>query len=137
MKSSRGFTLIELIVAIAVGSFLIAGIVLFTQQQTSDGIRVKDYLAVLHLAKMKLAETNNMAYASLATGSVVLPDEASFPGFDIQRTVSDVATATVGGQTIRLRQYSVNIDYAGGAFTNPLVRLVTYRQSQTTFGDGV
>lgn len=136
MRKNRGFTLIEMIVTITVASFLIAGIVLFTRQLTHNGIRVKDYLTALYLAKLKLAEANNASFASLDPGVVTLDDEASFPGFDIQRTVSDVSTATVGGQSISLRQVRIDVDNAGGSSASPLVRLVTYRQSQTTFGDG-
>ena len=133
MKKNSGFTLIEFVMIIAIGSFLVAGIVLFTRQQIVNGVNMRDFLIASNLAKLKMAEMNNTTYASLPAGTTTLPAEPSFSGFAVQRVISTIATSG----TITLRQINVLVDYTGGSFSNPLVQLITYRQSSTTFGDGV
>lgn len=133
-QSHKGFTLIEFIIMIAVGSFLVSGLVLFTFQQTKNGTQMRDFFVALDLARLKMAEMNNTAYASLPVGTTTLADDPSFPGFDIQRVITLVNTGAPNPVT--LRQINIKIDYAGGTFSSPLVQLSTYRQSNTTFGDG-
>src|SRR3989338_312905 len=106
---SKGFSLIEFIVMIAVGSFLVSGIVLFTLQQTKNGTQMRDFLVALDLARLKMAEMNNTAYASLPVGTTALADDPSFPGFDIQRAVSLVNTGAPNSVTIR--RIDIRIDY--------------------------
>ena len=134
-KNNQGFSLIEFIVMIAVGSFLVSGLVLFTRQQAVNGTQMRDFLVALDLARVKMAEMNNTAYASLTVGTTTLADDASFPGFDIQRVITLVNTGAPNPVTIR--QIDIKIDYAGGTFSNPLIKLSAYRQSNTTFGDGI
>ena len=132
--NNKAFSLIELIVMIAVGSFLVSGLVLFTNQQMKNGVQMRDFLVALDLARLKIAESNNTAYASLPVGTTSLADDPSFSGFDLQRVISLVNTGAPNPVTIR--QIDISVDYAGGTFLNPLVKLTTYRQSNTTFGDG-
>ena len=130
MKKKQGFTLIEFIVIIAVGSFLVVGIVLFTRQQIINTVKMQDFLIASNLARLKMAVMNNTAYPSV--GTTAPSTEASFPGFIFRQAVTDVAAS--GGSS--LRQIQIDVDYSGGSFDNPIVRLITYRQSNTTFGDG-
>lgn len=130
-KGDKGFTLIEFVMIIAVGSFLVAGIVLFTRQQIVGGVKMRDFLIASNLAKLKMAQMNNTVYP--ATGTTTPSAEASFPGFIFRQVVTNVATS--GASSVR--QIQIDVDYSGGSFANPLVRLMTYRQSNTTFGDGV
>src|SRR3990167_3690659 len=131
MRKPNGFTLIEFVMIIAVGSFLVAGIVLFTRQQIVNGVKMRDFLIASNLAELKMAQMNNTAYP--ATGTTTPSAEASFPGFIFQQVVTSVATS--GGSSVR--QIQMDVDYSGSSFTSPLVRLITYRQSNTPFGDGV
>ncbi len=132
IKTQKGFTLIEFVMMIAISSFLVAGIVLFTRQQMVNGLQMRDFLVASNLARLKMAQMNNTAYSSLPVGTTTLPVEPSFPGFAAQRVISAVATSGPSS----LRQIKILLDYNGGAFSSPLVQLITYRQSNTTFGDG-
>lgn len=132
LKNQRGFTLIEFIVVIAVGSFLVAGIVLFSRQQIETVTSLRDMQIALNLAKLKMAEMNNTAYASLPVGTTTLASDSTFPGFMFQRVITSVATSG----TNSLRQIDINVALTTGSFASPLVKLTTYRESDTTFGDG-
>ncbi len=130
MKKNGGFTLIEFIMIIVVSSFLVTGIVLFTRQQIVNGVKMRDFLIASNLAKLKMAEMNNKVYPT--PGTTTPSSEASFPGFIFRQVATNAATS--GGSS--LCQIQTDVDYSGGSFANPLVRLITYRQSNTTFGDG-
>ena len=130
MKNQSGFTLIESVMMIAIGSFLVSGIVLFTRQQTLNAMTMRDFLMASNLARLKMAQMNNTAYP--AVGTTAPAAEGSFPGFIFQQVVTGVATSGLSS----VRQVEIRVDKSGGSFTNPLVSLITYRQSDTTFGDG-
>lgn len=126
-------TLIELVLVIAVGSIAVFGIVMFSREQVERGAQARDLVIAANLAELKMAEMNNLPYASLPVGTVTLPVDPSFPGYQMQRIVTNVATS--GG--VSVRQIDVRVTRTGGSFAQPLARLLTYRQSVTTFGDGV
>ncbi len=132
---ARGFTIVELILVVAVGSLLVLGITLFTAQQVSNGSQMRDFLEALDLARLKMAEMNNTTYASLPVGTTTLTGEPSFPGLALQRVVTLVNTGAPNPVT--LRRIDIKVDHTGGTFANPLIQLTTYRESNTTFGDGV
>ena len=132
VRLAEGFTLIEFVMMIAISSFLIVGIVLFTRKQVVTGIRMRDFLVANNLAKLKMTQMNNTAFSLLPVSTTTLPVESSFPGFAAQRVISTVSTSG----TSSLRQINILVDYSGGSFSSPLVKLITYRQSNTTFGDG-
>ena len=132
MRKSRGMTLIELVMIIAIGSALVTGIVTFTQQQSVNGTRMRDYLIALNLARIKMAIQNNTAYASLPAAGT-LPAEASLTGFISQIRYGTIITSGV----YNLKPVFIDTDYVGGSFANPIVTLVTYREDHVTFGDGI
>ena len=132
---SKGMTLIELIMIIAIGSALVGGVVLFTHQLVRSGTQTRDYLIAMDLGEQKMAEMNNAAFVTLPPGTTNFL-EASFPGFGIRRVITDETSSAVGGFTITLRRIEMLVDYAGGTFANPLVRLITFRHSHTSFGNG-
>ncbi len=133
---SRGFTLIELIMIIVIGAVLTIGIVKFTHQQIKDSTKMRDYLTALNLARLKMSIVNNTDYASMvASTSTTLPAEASFPGFITQRVVSAETTGAPNG--VKYKRIDIKVDYTGGTFTNPIIWLITYRESNITFGDGI
>ena len=129
---SRGMTLIELVMIIAVGSALLVGVIKFTQQQILNGSRMRDYLIAANLAKLKMAVQNNTAYASLPAAGT-LPAEASLGGFISQIRYGTIITSGVDN----LKPVFIDVDYTGGSFANPVVTLVSYREDHVTFGDGV
>ncbi len=126
-------TLIELVLVIAVGSVLVLGLVMFSREQVERGVQARDLVIAANLVELKMAQMNNTAFASIPTGNVTLASEASFPGFQIQRRVSNVTSR--GGFTLRL--VDIRVRRVGGSFNQPLARALTYRQSAVTFGDGV
>lgn len=135
-KARDGFTLVELIMIITIGSVLTIGIVKYTAQQVANGTQMRDYLIALNLAQLEMAQMNNTAYSTLpVSNTATLAQEASFPGFDIQRIVSAETTGSPNG--VKYKRIDFKIDYHGGSFTNPLVWLVTYREDHITFGDGI
>ena len=129
MRIQRGFTLIEFVMMIAVSSFLIVGIVLFTRQQVINGVRMRDFVIANNLAKLKMAQMNNTSISLLPIGTTIFPaPEPSFPNFDVERVVSGISSS--------LRQIKILVDYRGRNFSSPLIQLITYRHVNTTFGDG-
>lgn len=131
LTRAGGFTLIELIVTIAVGGFLVAGIVLLTRQQVMAGVQSRDHLTAVQLAKRRMAEVSNLPDASLAT-STSSPYDSALPGFQCRTTVTNELTSG----TVILRQILVEVDRASGSFEAPLASLRTYRVNVVTFGDG-
>ena len=133
MKSVRGVTLIELILIIAIGAVLTVGLVKFGTQMVRQGILARDTVIAYNLARLKMAETEVADFSTLTLGNTALADEASFPAYDIRRTCSNVAS--VAGP-ITLRRVDILIDYAGGNFSRPLARVITYRHNLVRFGNG-
>ncbi len=132
MKNSRGVTLVELIMTITIAAFLLGGIVLFSSQQMTSTARVRDQLIALYLGQKAMAQINNTAYTSLPVGTTTLTGDPLFTGFQTRRVI----TAVSGGGTVTLRKIELRVARAGGSFAQALVSLTTYRQSNTTFGNG-
>ena len=122
-----------IIVAAAV---LVIGVVKFTHQQIKNSTKMRDYLIALNLARLQMARTNNIDYATLtASTNTTLPQEANFLGFDVRRAVGAETTGAPNG--VKIKEVDIIVDYVGGDFTtSPLIKLVTYRENNVTFGDG-
>lgn len=137
-RGARGFTMVELILTVAIGSVLVSGIVLFTRTQFEQSVRSTDLLTAINLARLRMADLDRQSYASLpASGSTT--DYAADPviaGFRTRLVVALVEGAGAGGNRRELKRLEVLVDYAGGDFTPPLARLITYRQNGTSFGNG-
>ena len=133
-RKSRGMTLIELVIIIGLGAVLTLGIVKFTFQQINTGVKMRDYLTALNLARLKMALANNTDYTTLGAATTTLAQEASFTGFDVQRIVGSEVTGAPYG--VKIKKIDIKVDYVGGSFANPLVWLTTYREDHVTFGDG-
>jgi prepilin-type N-terminal cleavage/methylation domain-containing protein len=138
MKNTRGFTMVELILTVAIGSVLVLGIVLFTRTQFEQSIRSSDLLTAMNLARLKMADLDRQTYASIpASGSTTnYGADAVIPGFIVRLNVTLVETGGAGVALRQLKQLEILVDYAGGDFVPPLARLITYRQSGTSFGNG-
>lgn len=132
MKNSCGITLVELVMTIAIAGFLLGGITLFSSQQVTSTARMRDQLIALYLGQKAMTEINNTAYVSLPVGTTTLAGDPLFTGFQTQRIISAVS----GAGAVTLRQIELRVAPAGGSFAQALVSLITYRQSNTTFGNG-
>lgn len=127
-------TLVELITILAVGSILIVGLVLFVRSQVENSVRMRDFQIGVNLARLKMADANNIPPASLAAGTYDYPGEPSFPGFKVQRKIALVTQTTMpGGVVDTLWRIDMLVDYVSGDFSKPLVGLITYRQNHATF----
>jgi prepilin-type N-terminal cleavage/methylation domain-containing protein len=137
-KGARGFTMVELIMTIAIGSVLVLGIVLFTRTQFEQSVRSSDLLTAMNLARLKMADLDRQAYASIpATGSTTnYAADPVIPGFIVRLNVTLVESAGAGANLRELKQLELLVDYVGGDFVPPLARLITYRQNGTSFGNG-
>lgn len=130
-KVPRGFTLIELTITIAVSSIMVVGMVQAMQQQVVVSVETRDYLVAMNIARMKMGEIRAGSYPSV--GTATLAAESAFPGYMSQRVVTDVVSS--GGLSVR--QVQVDVARSGGSFSSPIVSLITYLTSVTTFGDGL
>ena len=122
----RGFSLIELVIMIAVSSALFVGMGRAVQSQLKTATDNRDYLIALHLAKQQMARMNEAAYP--AVGTTAPASDAAFPNF----TFSQVVSAVVTSGTSSIRQ--IQMDVLKGSAV--LVRLYTYRSNIITFGNG-
>ncbi len=137
MKKIRGFTLIEMVLMIAIGSVLIGGIVLFTFQLSRNTMDIKDMMIATYLAKRQVVHIQRWAYDDINNVSPG-PDEAPFTGYWYQRKVSEIASVAAPFGTFGLKKIEVLIARAPGDFDqNILVRIITYRQRYVEFGDGL
>ena len=122
----RGFSLIELVIMIAVSSALFVGMGRAVQSQIDTATDNRDYLIALHLAKRQMAIMNEAAYP--AVGTTTPASDADFPSFTFYQVVTSVATS--GTNSIR----QIQMDVLRGSTV--LVRLYTYRSNIITFGNG-
>ncbi len=127
----RGFTLIELILMIAVGSILLLGISSAAQLQVKATTDNRDFLIALHLAKRQMAIMNKGAYPAVASEAALTAD-AAFPDFIPTREVVSVDTS--GSFSLR----EIRIRIRKGSSSGPvLITLYTYRSDLLTFGNGI
>jgi type II secretory pathway pseudopilin PulG len=125
-RGRSGWTLIELVIMIAVGSILLVSFSRAAQSQVEASIRIRDSFVALHLAKRQMAAMNNLAYASVVNGST---SDADFPNFTIATT-----------QSVILTNAAANVKQVTIAVSTPahgtLVQLITYRLDVLTYGNG-
>ena len=127
----RGLSLIELTITIAITSVLIYGITTSVRGFIRSVEHVRNTYVAMNLARLKMVEVRAGTYPG--TGTTTLASEASFPGYAMQRVVTNVASS--GGRSVRRVQINVANSTAG--FSTPLVRLESYVTSVASFGDGV
>lgn len=123
-----GWTLIEIILMIAVGSILAIGATRAMQSQMSAVIQFRNYMVALHLAKRQMAILNNTAYASLTTASAA---DATFTSFTVATTVTTPYTSAAPAANVKKVVVEVSTPEDG-----ILVQLNTYRTDVVSFGNG-
>lgn len=161
-RDFRGFTMIEMIMLVAIGAFVVGGIVAFTRNVAENTIATKDRLAALDLAQRQMETELNAYYGTVyaADGSCgAAPENHPFNlrvdvdgvddtdtthgGFLVRRTVTETVTKTPAMEDfsqpigtdpldpvcIGLKKIDILVDYAGGTFANPLVKLTAYSEN--------
>ena len=131
MKKRAGFTLVEMVMMIAVGGILAMGITRAAQSQIRSAMTNKEFQVALNLAKRQMAIMNNGALPAVVA-ETSLGADATFADMFITQQVVSVA---VSGSN-NIRQIIVRVR-KGSASGTVLITLYTYRTDLVTFGNGV
>lgn len=136
----RGMTMIEVIMMIAIGSFIVSGIVLFSRQLSMNALEMQNRIMATDTARLDAEAVTRSAYNSVVSSTTTIN------GFSVRRTVgtaamfdqqalddNDLATGTVDPGWVmvrsRLKQITIEVDEAGGDFSSPLAQILTFKQS--------
>lgn len=127
----RGFTLVELIITIAIGAVLLTSIGLAAQVHFSTLVQNRDFLVAYNLGRRQMAIMMNEPYPAVMTETAQTADP-DFPDFIPTQEVTTVDTS--GSDS--LRHICVRIRH--GSSSGPiLVEVHAYRSNILSFGDGV
>ena len=129
MKKYRGFTLVELVIIIAMASALMVGISTALNTQMQRFTQMRRYYQALNLAKARIATFNNLTIASLPANGTIDYSDTSFSGF----TIRQVTTTPYSSGSWFVRQIQVEVFTAK---EGDLVNLYTYRTNAAAMGDG-
>ncbi len=126
----RGFTLIELIIAILILSLFVAGMAMIMQEIAGDVLFSSDSVKALGIARLEMSKVNNLSFSdsSLANGYDVTTSDYEDTGYDLNRRVSYVPDTSNN-----LKEVVISVYPAGTA--DILSRLVTYA-ADVDFGAG-
>jgi len=127
MRAKRGFTLIEIIMAIVLLGIISVILGLFVAQQVQAVARADDYTLAFNLARAEIEIVNNLSYANIT--DLTTPDYAGYTGYTMYRTVTFVFGGPVGES---LKQAVVQIRRTGGM--ENLATLTTYIANNVSFG---
>lgn len=131
LLGKAGFSLVEMVMMIAISSVLFIGLSRAVHAQLKSAILHRNYLIGLNLTKMQMGTMNNAAYPAIATTAPA--SDALFPNFVYSQTVSNVLTS--GANT--LNQILLDVTVGGSV----IVRVYTYRTNTVTgtqgFGNGI
>ena len=140
-RCMAGMTMIEVILLIAIGSFVVSGIVLFTRQMALNATQTRDRLAAMDVARVQMETVMRTAYNLLANADLTVND------FKVRQTVNPVSfgsielrednTLLAGNLTqpetltldLELSEVDILVDTPAGDFTSPILQLRTFRQS--------
>jgi len=126
----RAFTLVEIVITIAVVSVFVASMAFMFYQIVSGLVFSSDNIKVLNLARLEMSKVNNLSYAdaTLADGYNNTTTNYENSAYDLNRTVN-IVTGT-GNDIKRV----IVTAYPTGT-TEQLVRLATYA-ADVNFGSG-
>ena len=136
-SGSKGYTLVEFIAILGVGSVLVVGLTFFLRAQTENAVRTRDYVIALNLARLQMEKASATSIGGAEWGSRLFNDPL-FPGMLGQQTVTALRTNASPSATLFQIDEEVGYGPAGGPYNpaNRLVILSTYRESRVVFGDG-
>jgi len=124
-RKKSAFTLIELIMTIVVVGVVALPIAITLSQHVQSVFDSQDYTMALDLARFKMEEFLNTAYASIAVGTTV----SNYPGYayDLTSVVTLVTESPPGSEAYK----TISISLAKTGSVAALVTLKTYVANAT------
>lgn len=110
IRHKKGFTLIEVILSIAILSIIIGPILSLTLSTVKINKQSDDKLKAISLAQKHLEEIKSSEYTLPANLSLQINDNKSESGFDIERTITPIETYKVDDSTITSITYDAEVN---------------------------
>lgn len=126
----RGYTLIELIIAIVVLSIAVLGIALLFMEDTKASVYSKNLIQAENLARLETTKVENIAFGHTTLADGYTNTTTAYEGYplDLNRQV-----AIVPGTSNNLKKVTISI-YPTGT-TDTIVKVIAYKAS-VVYGNG-
>lgn len=128
-NSRSGFTLIELIMTIVLVGIISVPLSLFVVQTAQSTFKVHDHSIGASLARLEMEKVNNIAYASLATGTTNFSNYQGYP-YNVQRTVAYVFGDNAAVESLK----SIIVTVTRAVDSTTVLTLRTYRAKNVAYG---
>lgn len=137
ITGKKGYSLVEFIVILGVGSVLVAGLTLFLRAQTENAVKTRDYFIALNLARLQMEKMSATSIGGAEWGNKQFSDPL-FPGLLGKQEITALRTNASPAATLYQIDEEVGYGQAGDPYNsaNRLVTLSTYRENKVVFGDG-
>jgi len=127
MNRQKGFTLIEIIMAIVLLGIIATGFGIFISQQAQGVVRSQEYTTALNLGRKEQELVKSLAYANIV--SLTTSNYDNYP-FDVIRTVSYVFGTDATAES--LKKVVISVRVTGTA--RDLFTSTTYIAKNASFG---
>ncbi len=121
-QSTTGFTLLEVMVAMAVLSIVLVSVYRMHSQTLTMNTAARFYTQAPLLAQKKMAEVTTTSSGIFASDSGDFGED--FPGYSWQVSANDVSTELLGEVADDFKRIDVTVAYLNNQFS---YRLTTYR----------
>jgi prepilin-type N-terminal cleavage/methylation domain-containing protein len=121
-RSDRGFTMIEVLIALIVLTIGVAGVLSGLTTITLSSVHTNEQARATALAVQKMEELKALPVADIEPQAAVAVDENGVEGSGPYRRKVDVVHSTVGLKTAEI---TVDVEYAAGRMGKRHVQLVT------------
>jgi type II secretory pathway pseudopilin PulG len=120
-RKNKSFTLIELVMTIVVVGIVALPISITLSKHVQSVFDSQNYTLALDLARFKMEEFINTAYASIAVGTTV-SNYSGYVSYDVTSVVTLVTETSPGTETYK----TISISVAKTGSGTPLITLKTY-----------
>ena len=125
-RKNKSFTLIELVMTIVVVGILALPISVTLSQHVQSVFDSQNYTVALDLARFKMEEFINTAYAGITVGTTV-SNYSGYPFYAVTSVVTLVTETLPGTETYKI----ISISVAKTGSLTPLITLKTYIANAT------